>query len=420
MVETSGAGHGRRTAGRFGRCLLAGVLGLALASCDLPQYPDGTEQRVMQAGVTHRGHAATAISDDAVVRWRHQFLLEDRGAAVGTPLVIGERVIAPVMVGGPDRNLVRENASRVVAFDRLSGRTLWDRRLGHERNLQVTSKGDRLYVLGDLWLKALDLETGRVLWTTEIIGQRLNAPVAAGSDVYLSAYGGSDIDLLAVDAATGRVRWRKEIDDMNGDESTPAVWSDRVYLSGLCGDVAVLRRSDGVQLWRHIGTCRGGGGSTAVVGNGRVYSVRQGLSGSPVGTGYIVSNGTGQRLGAFESRYAPVVTAEQMFVATNAGLESRSIDGRRLLWTGPTRSVQQPFASGETVFSIEDGPIEAGPDPRTSDTRTLVGLDLENGSERLRVDLGHHVSNQRANPAGMAAGNHVLAIAYGSEIVVVG
>ena len=57
----------------------------------------------------------------------------------------------------------------------------------------------------------------------------------------------------------------------NGDHSSPAVTADGVYVSYACEVSYRLNRQTGAKAWTHTTGCSGGGGSTPVVHDGKVY-----------------------------------------------------------------------------------------------------------------------------------------------------
>ncbi len=81
---------------------------------------------------------------------------------------------------------------------------------------------------------------------------------------------GSGGTVYAVSAQSGAVLWTAGV--QNGDDSSPAVTSDGVYVSYACGVSYRFNPSTGHQDWARFTGCEGGGGSTPVVHDGEVYA----------------------------------------------------------------------------------------------------------------------------------------------------
>jgi len=167
----------------------------------------------------------------------------------------------------------------VRAFDRTSGRTLWQDELldfvGNRAN-EVSVDASRVFIAG--WserpeqrfvfiVRAYDLNTGTLLWYREIDRSNFNiAKVLAVQDgrVYVAGHirdtarDNQDYAVLAFDAATGTQLWEHVSDYLNlGQDDfawSVAVAGDRVLVAGeVRGSSAMLMRAhnatDGVVAW---------------------------------------------------------------------------------------------------------------------------------------------------------------------------
>ena len=87
-----------------------------------------------------------------------------------------------------------------------------------------------------------------LLWTHEAGEGLESSPVVAFGRVYVAA----PHALTALDLASGRVLWTyKELDEQGIGESTPAVAGGLVYVGDLGGIVHAVRASDGTRAWTY-------------------------------------------------------------------------------------------------------------------------------------------------------------------------
>lgn len=106
---------------------------------------------------------------------------------------------------------------------------------------------------------AVDAETGRILWTADIEGQVVAAPISANGIVFIASAGlvnnGDDIrrgTIIALDAETGEELWRKET--TAPIYTTPVIVQDMVVvaLTPGAGDLLVVyNQRDGDEIWRY-------------------------------------------------------------------------------------------------------------------------------------------------------------------------
>jgi outer membrane protein assembly factor BamB len=139
--------------------------------------------------------------------------------------------------GGP----IEEQDFVVLAFDRKSGKTLWEQKLATTMPHQGThsdgtyaaptpvTDGERLYVsFGSFGIYALDL-AGKVLWQVDL-GDMLisnefgegSSPVLVGSNVIVLWAHEGDSFLVALDAKSGKESWRTPL-AQGTNWSTPLV-----------------------------------------------------------------------------------------------------------------------------------------------------------------------------------------------------
>ncbi|MCC6539367.1 MAG: PQQ-like beta-propeller repeat protein [Bryobacterales bacterium] len=202
---------------------------------------------------------ALRASDGSEV-WSVDFV-KDFGTTVpgwgmsSAPLVAGSKLIA--IVGG-------KGHSKVVAFDKLSGRVVWRALSGEESepgySQPILIQHGRPQVI--LWhagaLESLDPETGAILWSHPF-RVTMNTPIAtpawSAPQLLVSGFfdGARMLELSL--AATAKLAWASQgsneirSDKLHALMSQPIIDGD--YLYGICsyGQLRCLRRSTGERVW---------------------------------------------------------------------------------------------------------------------------------------------------------------------------
>ena len=124
----------------------------------------------------------------------------------------------------------RDQIEYVMAFDRATGRKLWEARNGRRFNNEQgdgprgtpTLDGDRLYAFGGFGdLTCLDPATGRQIWTvnvTQAFGGSVpywgysESPLIVGDRLLVNA-GGRRASIVAIDKTDGRTLWQQHNDE---------------------------------------------------------------------------------------------------------------------------------------------------------------------------------------------------------------
>ena len=236
-----------------------------------------------QADAVHSGHSKVQGLDPPLHRaWSRRF-----PDVVSYPVIGDGRVFVTAYTTARDGN-ARE--SEVVAMALRTGRVLWRRPLGRAVGGQLGLEGQRLFVTRGGYtgpgLEALSVSDGRTLWRYEPDFFSSEPPVPAGGVVYVPLQD----HLSAFRAADGAELWRTG-GGVGNDSSvgTPAVAGDSVWLTSACENVYRLRAGDGAVMWTHEGPCHGGGGETAALHGGRLFS-REG-AGAQLGFVYDADDG---------------------------------------------------------------------------------------------------------------------------------
>jgi outer membrane protein assembly factor BamB len=174
------------------------------------------------------------------------------GRTLSEPIVLG-RVI---YIGGH---------FKVVALDVDTGRTLWTKTTTGPVQASLAAAGDYLYVgLLDHRVLALDLKTGAKRWEFQTRGIVTAAPVVADGIVYVGSW---DSFIYALDAATGKHIWRFRSD--GPIRSPPSIHKGALFLTDGGTNLHVLSARTGQErlLYRTSGpTTR-----SPVTGQGLVY-----------------------------------------------------------------------------------------------------------------------------------------------------
>jgi outer membrane protein assembly factor BamB len=205
----------------------------------------------------------------------------------------------------------------------------------------------------------------------------------------------------AVRESDGHILWSKPTNV--GDESSPAVTPQGVYVSFKCHAYAFDPLS-GSQLWHHDEGCTGGGGRTPVAADGHVL-VRE----SGGGPNSVLSASTGAIEGSISADAAPAVANGVAYMLSGSTLEAVGGDGLGSTnWTfGGV--VTAPIVVGGLVFVGSSGGNLYALDATTGATSwsTNIGVSIPGPDE---VDVSQPLT-------GLGAANGTLVVSAGSTLV---
>jgi YD repeat-containing protein len=298
------------------------------------------------------------------------------------------------------------------AFDAGTGADAWGPiPLGGTYFWSALTYGDgAVYTVNfDGVMRAFEAATGRQRWIVRLPGQYSfsSAPTYAHGIVYVGG-AGSGGTLYAASALTGRVLWTQSV--MNGDQSSPAVTDDGVYVSYACENVYDFDPQHGTPVWTSFGPCEGGGGRTPVVAGGLVW-VRDDAGMGPVA----LDAATGHLALSYSSTTAPAFDDSQGYFREGDVLVARDVHTQAPHWTftGDSPLSSAPIVVGNHVYV-------------GSSAGTLYAIDRTTGAAVWSGSVGaaifspdeHNVSSPSN---GLAAGNGLLVVpadkllvAYGS------
>jgi outer membrane protein assembly factor BamB len=259
-----------------------------------------------------------ALGEDITTAWRTS--IGDGSSRYG-------RILAPPVAFG-DRVFAMDSDSTVSAYDRKSGRQLWETNVKPEDAGPAFGGGiafaeDRIFVTtGYAQVVALDAATGKEVWRQGVLAPLRSAPTVSDGRVFAITV---DNQLEALAASDGRKLWSHsgtpETAGLLGGAS-PAVEGDVVVVAYSSGELFALRVENGRQLWSdNLAAARRTDALSAladirgrpVIDRGRVYAV------SHSGRMVAIDLRTGERIwdqdiGGTE---APWVAGDFIFVISN-------------------------------------------------------------------------------------------------------
>lgn len=268
----------------------------------------------------------------------------------------------------------------------------------------------KIFVLDyDGRLRAFDAATGTAGWDVQLPGQyAFSATPTAADGVVYAGGAGSGGTVYAVRESDGTVLWTAGV--WNGDQSSPAVAPDAVYVSYPC-QVYKLDRVTGAPIWWHQGGCEGGGGKTAAYAGGAVYVRDWGFSGEPYGTVYDAFDATVS--GSFgTATYFPIpaVADGARYVLSGGSLQRWERDATQATWSfaGDGTLASAPIVVDDAVFvGSSSGTVYA--------VDAATGLERWSGSAGAAI-LGPDEQNVSQPLTGFGAGEGYLVVPAGSRL----
>ena len=150
----------------------------------------------------------------------------------------------------------RSLPGQVIAMRASDGKVVWRLSIASESTPAIVGKV--AYIGGwDGRVYALDVRTGKTLWSTQTDGEIDSSPAYAGGLLFVGNNAGS---VYALAAKSGRVRWighsfSSLFHPREYFYATPAVAYGRVYAPNTDGTVYAFGATTGDLLWaRHVGT----------------------------------------------------------------------------------------------------------------------------------------------------------------------
>jgi polyvinyl alcohol dehydrogenase (cytochrome) len=243
---------------------------------------------------TFRGHIVALDATTGEEAWRFYVTRGDATEAPGvsvwsSPAVDVERGHVYIGTGQAYGLPAPPRSDALLALDLRTGEEVWARQftagdawtlanptgldadVGAPPNLFTVDGADAVGV-GDKdgVYRALDRETGEVLWEHRITPGGLQGGVMAsaaveGGHIYVSSNDAStDADLVALEADTGEELWRTEV---GAHVTGPVTWANGVvFLADDSGRIAAYDAEDGERLWAYTVAAPAAGGIAVVDG----------------------------------------------------------------------------------------------------------------------------------------------------------
>jgi outer membrane protein assembly factor BamB len=375
-----------------------GAISSTFAQTSSPSPTPTLDQSVTwQNNVQHDGNDPTSpLLPPLALKWK-QDLTSSGVTSISYPLIAQGRVIVTTM----DDDLSEKS---VIAFDETNGEQLWSVSMpGTYGFINAAYDSDKVFVVnfdGLMW--ALDAASGTQVWSVQLPGQyAFTSPPTAVDGLVFVGGAGSAGTLYAVDENNGNVVWTAFVE--NGDHSSPAVDSGRVFVSYACPQSYAFTTADGQQLWHYSGPCEGGGGATSVVHLGKVY-VR--LAYFDPTNGLILDEDTGVSLGGFNSDRPPAFSDNIGVYLQSGTLRGVDILSGQVLWSfaGDGDLTSAPLIVNQTIYI-------------GSSSGLLYGLDLQ-GHQVWSTQVGSPIPVPDEGNAflttGLGAGDGLLVVPAGS------
>ncbi|HEX5703009.1 MAG TPA: PQQ-binding-like beta-propeller repeat protein [Pyrinomonadaceae bacterium] len=289
-----------------------------------------------QIDAAHTGAQFDTVVPPLVQRWSR-----DLGGQISYPLIVGGRIFVTVANQASP-------GTKLYALDEANGATLWgpvDLGGNYGWSNAAYDSGRVFAVNVDGVLRAFDAASGTLLWSKQLPGQySFNSPPTASDGVVYVVGAGSGVTLYAVDEQDGTVNWSNLL--FSGNDSSPAVTSNGVFVAFSCNNVYDFSPQDGSLIWEHAEGCTGGGGSTPVFFGGRLHV------GDSLSPKLMFDAPTGAVLGTFPAGPPPAFSGSTGFFLSGSILRARDAYSGAIRWsfTGDGTLISAPIVVNGYVY----------------------------------------------------------------------
>lgn len=374
----------------------------AAVAFPIAQRPAPPPQSVAyQINPAHSGHVVfgTPLAFPSSPAWSVTL-----AGAASYPLIAGGKVF--VLTAGSSTG---GYGIQLYALDLASGALAWGPIAIDGSWAGHAYENGTLFVLNfDGRLRAFDAATGTPGWSVSLPYQWAfsAAPTAANGFVYAGG-AGSGGTLYAVDEVDGALRWSSSV--MNGDQSSPAVGLDGVFVSYPC-QVYKFDLLAGSPIWHYNGPCEGGGGKTAAYAPSALY-VRDFPMANPIGVVFDAFDGSViGNFGTAASMPIPALDASTGFFLSGGVLEGRDLSTLGLVWSfgGDGQLTSAPIV-------VEDAVVIG------SASGTVYALDAATGTQLWSGAAGAPIpapdeQNVSQPLTGLGAGEGYLVVPAGNRL----
>jgi outer membrane protein assembly factor BamB len=257
----------------------------------------------------------------------------------------------PVVADGTLYTTESGEGEYLVARDAATGRRQWATEASNGAALGIpVVAGDRIVVQTYSTLACFDRQRGTEQWRLDVGRGPVASPVVREGVVYLAngEFSEWSAKAFAVDLADGSVRWQTDLGDSSRLRGSVAVDDTTVYV--VAGDLRALDRSDGTVRWTHDLAALAE--TTPTVADGSVYVI------DSEGTLHAVATDGSERWTASVGEpirgSAVAVADDEVYAGTKTGLTALSTDGARR-WRGEARTATTPTVGSDAVYVGERG-----------------------------------------------------------------
>jgi outer membrane protein assembly factor BamB len=326
------------------------------------------------------------------------------GGTITTPLsqawsdTLSGNVSYPLVVNGVI--YVATANGTLYAIEQATGATLWSHTFSSSGEAGLTYDAGQVFTVSSSGtMAAFDAQTGATDWSVSLPGQSMftSAPTAYDGVVYVGGAGGGGT-VYAVSEISGTVLWTGSVE--NGDDSSPAVDANGVYVTYACGQDYDFAPLSGALIWHHTSGCEGGGGATPVLANGTIFG-RDSSDGD-----LILSAAGGSQLGTFSSNTVPAVGGGSAYMLAGGTLTVVADSGQGA--NGWSYSGISGDGTLTTAPLLTGGLLIEG-----STTGELYALDPLSGNVGWSGSIGASISAGAA----LGAGENTIVVPAGQSLV---
>jgi outer membrane protein assembly factor BamB len=258
---------------------------------------------------------------------------------------------------------------------------------------------------------AYSAKTGKQLWSATLPGQYLfSSPPTAGNGMVYTGGAGSGGTVYAVREEDGSVVWTEAVE--NGDNSSPVVTKNGVYVSYACPQTYRFNPLTGVQTWHFSGRCEGGGGATMALYRGLLY-VRNTYNYST--NSILLDAADGDMVGGFNTTFIPAFLNDTAFYTDSNTITAVDIKTGNTIWTA-SPSNGDSYASPPIVVN---GNVYVG-----TAAGNLLAYKSKDGTVVASVAVGAPISaydgESFASPlAGLSAAQGMIVVPASTYVVAI-
>jgi outer membrane protein assembly factor BamB len=254
-------------------------------------------------------------------------------ATVGYPLIAEDKVF--VLAGDSNSRNVKLYALQASTGKKIWGPVLipkgayWWAAAAYDNGV-VYVVPDSTPVFGSGAIYAYSAKTGKRIWRAHLPNQYLyDSPPTAGNGMVYTGGAGEGGTVYAVREKDGSVAWTGAVE--NGDNSSPIVTENGVYVSYVCPETYRFNPLNGKQIWNYQQEgCDGGGGATMALYGGLLY-VRDTINYAT--NSIILDAANGNMVGGFNTTFIPAFLNDTAFYTESNALSAVDINTGKTNWT---------------------------------------------------------------------------------------